>query len=256
MENGMNEVIEMQAPDNRLSAPRNTAVATTPSDLLRLAVEGGADLDRLERLMALQTQWEANEARKAYVADMAEFKKAPPEITKDKIVGYKNKDGSVTGYMHATIGNVTNKIVAALAMRGFSHRWDLEQQSGGLIVVTCVLTHKLGHSERTMLSSTRDDSGKKNNIQQMASTITYLERYTLLAACGVATKDQGDDDGESAESEKEEPTRALPIIAGKAFDRAIASVRGGDYTATEIRKYYALTDDQETALSDVEKEKA
>ncbi|MNL48938.1 ERF superfamily protein [compost metagenome] len=38
-----------------------------------------------------------------------------------------------------------------------------------------------------------DNSGKKNAIQQVASTITYLQRYTLLAATGVATKGQDDD---------------------------------------------------------------
>ena len=38
----------------------------TPSHLLQMAVQQGADLDKLERLMALQERWEATEARKAY----------------------------------------------------------------------------------------------------------------------------------------------------------------------------------------------
>lgn len=174
-----------------VSAAPSTAVA--PADLLRYALENGADLDRLEKLMELQQRFEENEARKAYVAGMAEFKLNPPQIVKDKLVQF-----SGTSYTHATLGNVTGAIVEGLAKHGFSHRWDTEQQ-GAQVVVTCILTHRKGHSERTTLSAAKDDSGKKNNIQQMASTITYLQRYTLLAATGLATHDQGDDDGAGAE---------------------------------------------------------
>ena len=42
-----------------------------------------------------------------------------------------------------------------------------------------------------------DGSGGKNAIQAIGSTVSYLERYTLLAATGLATEDQ-DDDGRGA----------------------------------------------------------
>lgn len=189
-----NNLVQTESQPLRVSALQ---MAVTPVDLLRHALDNGADLDRLERLMNLQQRYEETEARKAYVADMAAFKLNPPEIVKDKLVGYKNKDGSVTGYMHATLGNVTSAIIEGLAQFGFSHRWDTEQQ-GPNVIVTCILTHRMGHSERTTLTAPKDDSGKKNSIQQMASAITYLQRYTLLAATGLATKDQ-DDDGVKAE---------------------------------------------------------
>lgn len=251
----MNDVIEMDQPQRAIAATAPASAPATPADIVLYAMQKGADIAQIEKFMDLQMKWEADQARKAFVADMAEFKKSPPEVVKDKLVGYKNKDGSVTGYTHATLGNVTGAIVEGLARHGFSHRWDTEQLQGGQIVVTCILTHKLGHSERTTLSASRDDSGKKNNIQQMASTVTYLQRYTLLSATGIATKDQADDDGRGAEAEPA-PTKAIPIITGKAFDKAIAAVRAGDYTADEIRKWYTLTEDQDTVLSDVEKEKA
>ena len=59
-----------------------------------------------------------------------------------------------------------------------------------------------GHSESVTLSAPPDDSGKKNNIQQIASTVTYLERYTLLAATGTAVKEQDDDGSASGMSEE------------------------------------------------------
>ena len=44
-----------------------------------------------------------------------------------------------------------------------------------------------------------DDTGKKNSIQQVASTVTYLERYTFLSITGLAVEDQIDDDGQQVE---------------------------------------------------------
>jgi hypothetical protein len=190
------------------------AAPSNPASVLVYAMEKGADMAQIEKLLELQMRWEADQARKAYVADMADFKKQPPTIVKDKLVQY-----SGTSYTHATLGNVTAAIVAGLAKHGFSHRWDTEQL-GANIIVTCILTHKLGHSERTSLSSGKDDSGKKNNIQQMASAITYLQRYTLLAATGLATHDQGDDDGQSAD--------------GSAIDKLIAdAARAPDLLALQ-----------------------
>jgi hypothetical protein len=243
-----NEVIEMHP--NSVAHPTVKAAAT-PADIVLYAMQNGGSIEQIRDFMQLQREWEADQARKAFVADMAEFKKSPPEIVKDKLVGYKNKDGTVTGYTHATLGNVTEAIVSGLARCGFSHRWDTEQQ-GGNIVVTCILTHKLGHSERTSLSAVKDDSGKKNQIQQMASTITYLQRYTLLAATGVATKDQGDDDGSGAEPPAEKQAVIKEKIAGPRFEQALQSIRDGQYTPAEMREYYELTTDQETALADVE----
>ena len=172
-----------------------TAIATTgemqagPLAMAMQAMKAGMSIADMRGMLDLQKDWEANEARKAYVQAMSEFKQNPPEILKRKEVAF-----SGTQYMHATLGDVTQAIMQALAQHGISHRWDTVQSSGQ-ITVTCILTHKLGHSESTTLEGAPDDSGKKNRIQQMASTVTYLQRYTLLAATGLATKDMEDDDG-------------------------------------------------------------
>lgn len=176
------------------------------------ALQAGATVEQLQGLLALQKDWEANEARKAYVAAMAEFKKNPPEIFKRKEVAFGD-----TRYSHATIGDVTSLTVAGLAAHGFSHRWDT-RQTDGRIEVTCILTHNLGHSESTTLEASPDSSGKKNAIQQVASTVTYLQRYTLLAACGLATKDMEDDDGAGAAVVPEIPAELLEAARAEAMN--------------------------------------
>lgn len=165
----------------------------SPAEMIKSAVTGGADLDKLEKLLVLQERWEEKEAKKAYNRAMADFKSTNILIKKDKKVGYKTDKGQV-GYSHATLFNVVDKITAELSKHGLSASWRTHQN--GEISVTCKITHVLGHCEDTTLSAKEDKSGSKNDIQALGSTITYLQRYTLLAATGLATKDQ-DDDGKA-----------------------------------------------------------
>lgn len=181
-----------------VAEPRAVAVVT-PMQMLQIAMERGADLDRLQQLMDLQQRWEANEARKAFVAAMASFKANPPEILKGKHVRFTTQKG-VTEYDHATLADVCAAATKGLADVGISHRWDVTQE-GNKVTVACILTHSLGHSERVQMTAGTDDSGGKNAIQAIGSAITYLQRYTLLAATGLAARDQ-DDDGRSTRVEQ------------------------------------------------------
>ena len=159
----------------------------TPDQMLMRAIEKGADMDQIARFMDLRDRWEATEARKAFVAALGAFKSDPPRLTKNKEVSYTG-----TKYSHASLDHVCDVIGQALAKHGLSYRWEVEQPDGA-IRVTCILQHVLGHSERVSMTAPPDDSGKKNRIQQIASTTSYLERYSLLAITGMAASDMDDD---------------------------------------------------------------
>jgi hypothetical protein len=163
--------------------------AITPMAMLQMAVSQNADLDKLEKLMQLQERYEKNEARKAFTQALSDFKAVGITIGKDKHVKFGN-----TEYNHATLGNICNILGAELSKYGLSYRWNTDQNEGK-IKVTCVLMHVLGHSESVSLESGADSSGSKNSIQAIGSTVSYLQRYTLLAITGTATQEQ-DDDGE------------------------------------------------------------
>ena len=164
-------------------------VAPNPMAMLAHAVQRGTSVEELKGLMELQERWEKNEARKAFVAALNAFKANPPEIFKNKSVSHNG----VFKYKHASLDNASGAIGRALAEHKISHRWDTEQRDGGVIRVTCVLTHEAGHSERTPLEAAPDSSGGKNSIQAVGSTVSYLERYTLLAATRMAEQHQDDD---------------------------------------------------------------
>ena len=117
---------------------------------------------------------------------MTELKANPPTVIKNKHVSFGK-----TSYSHATLAEVCDAAVAAMSKHGLSHRWEVDQSNG--ITVSCVITHKMGHSEATTMTAPPDDSGQKNRIQQIASTVTYLQRYTLMGAVGMASKEMDDD---------------------------------------------------------------
>jgi hypothetical protein len=185
----MATAVNSQPPILERKPPESEAlvqVALTPVELLRIAVSQNADIDKLTKLMDLQERWERSEARKAFVIAMNAFKAKPPAITKNKDVAFGN-----TKYSHATLDHVCDAVTKGLSEHGISHRWKVEQ-SPEWITVSCVLTHAQGHSEETVLKGTPDNSGSKNSIQAIGSTVTYLQRYTLLAACGLAAGNDTD----------------------------------------------------------------
>lgn len=192
------------------------AVTINPMQMIAQAVAQGADVDKLSKLMDLQERWSREEARKAFVAALNSFKANPPEIFKNKSVAFGQ---GKTAYKHATLDQVSGVIGAALSKVGISHTWNTEQLDGGAIRVTCVLTHADGHSERTPLQASPDSSGSKNSIQAVGSTVTYLQRYTLLAATGMAVQDQ-DDDGRQgkrmADNEVQQYTAAIEQLTVEA----------------------------------------
>lgn len=179
-----------------MNRPAAALANVTPMDLLNIVVQQGADPEKMGQLMLLQERWEANEARKAFTNAMAEFKTKALTIIKDKHVSFQTQKGR-TEYDHATIGNVVGVVIPALAEHGISHKWNLSQEKDW-VRVECVLTHRLGHAETVSMGGPPDDSGGKNRLQSYASTVTFLQRYTLLAACGLATSDQPDDDGQGS----------------------------------------------------------
>lgn len=201
----------------------------------RLATSEACDLDRIEKLLALKERWDANEARKAYVAAMAQFKAYSPKIVKDNHVAYQNNKGGMTEYDHATLGALCAAVIDGLAKVGISHSWEYSQ-SEGQVKVTCILTHSLGHSDRVSLHAKHDDSGGKNAIQSLGSAITYLERYTLLGATGLAP--MNDDDGRDTDRRSEKITERQVIDL-----HALITKGGGDLVkALRFLKVSALTE--------------
>lgn len=181
----------------------------------------GFSVEMLEKMLGVQERWEANEARKAYTEALAAFKAAPPSVVKEQQASFGTRQGGQMSYSYASLDTVTRAVIPALAEHGLSHHWTI-QQEGNTVTVRCVLTHRRGHSEYVELSAKADDTGQKNPIQQIGSTVSYLERYTLLAATGLAAEGH-DDDGHQAyrQTRRPIPAQAQPA-SGESRDERVA----------------------------------
>lgn len=182
-------VEEQRAPARQLPT-----VAPDASSLMRIidraALDPHFDVAKLKELLEVKERWDREEARKAYIAAMADFKANPPTV-------YKDKENKQYDSRYTSIGNLVNTVNAALSPHGLTARWDLDQSAG--IKITCVLTHRMGHSESCSMTGPLDTSGQKNPLQQLKSTTTYLKIATFEAVTGLASSNgNADDDGNAA----------------------------------------------------------
>ena len=165
---------------------RRSAGALTPLAMLNRAMETGASMEVLEKFMSLHERWEAGNARKAFDAAISEAKAEIPPIVKNA-KGHNDK-------RYANFAAIAGVVDPILSKHGLSYRFRTAQTDK--ISVTCVLSHRDGHSEETTLAGPADNSGSKNAIQAIGSTRTYLQRYSLIQALGLAATE--DDDGRAA----------------------------------------------------------
>ena len=170
---------------NEKQPPAVSGSITSPTDLLAMAVQQDAPLEKLEKLMDLQERWNKSEAKRAFDSALAAFQAELGPILKTR-QGHNSK--------YADIDDIAQAIRPLLKDNGLAYRFE-QNQEGERINVTCVVTHAQGHSEKASLLAPADDSGGKNDIQSMASTITYLRRYTLTGALGITTGNDDNDGG-------------------------------------------------------------
>jgi hypothetical protein len=163
----------------------------TPADLLAVAVKKGADLQYLKELMDLQERWERKEAHKSFLDALSRFQSMVPVIKKKKTARINSQKGNYS-YKYADLGEIGEQIKGALNECGLSYRWEFEEKDNKL-KVTCFISHRDGHTETSIMDAARDASGGKNDIQQIGSTQTYLQRYTLIGGLGLTTADDDND---------------------------------------------------------------
>lgn len=158
----------------------------------RMMRETTFDPVAIREMLAIKKEYEADEARKAYMVAMAAFKENAPIFYKTKHVDYgvgKPK------FDYAPISEVVSKIVPALATHGITHNWIPKANDKGLVTVRCVLTHRLGHSEWIeSLPVAPGSNPAMSPSQNLQATITFWQRSTLQSITGTAAGDMVDED--------------------------------------------------------------
>ncbi len=167
----------------------------TPMAMIDRAIQAGAGIETLERLMALQERFEANEARREYNEAIAAAKAEIKPIIKKKTASFEGRGNSTVSYAYEDLADVAEIVDPILTNHGLSYKYK-SHVDGTIVTMTCIPFHKRGHEgDGATLSAGLDTSGAKNPIQSMGSTVSYLQRYTLKLAFGLAAAKDTDGNG-------------------------------------------------------------
>ena len=159
--------------------------------MLQAAKALGLTPDDVSKMLDIHVALEDRKAEKEFLAAFAAFQEACPEIHK--------LDQAHNG-KYAKLHRIAKAIRPAMRANGLSFRHEIQDTEKGLRV-TCIVSHVGGHHVTASMSAAADTSGAKSAIQAAASTVTYLERYTLGAALGIVAGDADNDgDGEPVDT--------------------------------------------------------
>ena len=181
--------------------PQASEGAAILSMIERAARDPSVDIEKFERLMAMRERVETRAAQIAFSAAVSEAKAEIRPISKNA-TGHNDKK-------YANFSAYATEVDPILSKHGLSYRFRSTQTDK--ISVTCILSHRDGHSEETTLSGPADTTGNKNAIQAIGSTLTYLQRYSLVLSLGLASAE--DDDGKAAGASKVEYITEDQVIA-------------------------------------------
>lgn len=217
---------EIQAREQKSTAlsPATQQATQVLSMLERVLTAPEFDIDRAERLWAMQKEVMDKQAERAYIEANSLMQGNLPSVVKRGEI--KNSAGNVQS-TYALWEDVNEAIKPVLMKHGFAISFRVEQE-GNKITVTAVLSHKDGHSTTTWIELAPDTTGSKNAVQAVGSAISYGKRYTAGALLNLTSHNE-DDDGRAFG----DPDKTDEVMAKVAdFEAAIM----GAVDETELQK--------------------
>jgi ERF superfamily len=164
----------------------------------RLATRSDLNIDVFERLLNARRSEEDRAAERAFNLAMSQAKGELQPVLKTRDVDYpsRKEGGARTKYRYENFADVAKVVDPVFSAHGLAYRFAVEQQ-GDMARVTCIVSHAEGYSDRVRLES-KVDPGSTGMawVQALGSVLTYLQRYSLRAAIGLAAA--VDDDGRAA----------------------------------------------------------
>lgn len=153
----------------------------------RLALDPRCDMEKLERLMALQERMEAKTAREAFNSSFAEMQCEMPSVE-------KRTENTHTKKKYADLDDINFAVRPVMAKFGFGVSFKIVNQAAG-VTVTGILMHKGGHREETSMILPLDTGAGRSAVQSVGSTTTYGKRYVMCALLNITSGDDNDNDG-------------------------------------------------------------
>jgi len=171
------------------SAPDGSAVQMFE----RLARDPSVDVEKLERLIAMQERIMRHNAEAAFNVAFSLMQPQLPTVTE----GSKTDKGS-----YAPREDIVDAVRPILGRHGFTIGFKTEWPDDSHVRVIGILTHNEGHARTSEFLSGADQTGSKNAIQALGSAVEYGRRYTTTDLLNIVTRKANgkpvDDDGKTA----------------------------------------------------------
>lgn len=182
----------------------------------RLALDPRCDMEKLERLMALQERMEAKSALEAFNASFAEMQCAMPSVV-------KRTENTHTKKLYADLDDINAMVRPVMARYGFGVSFKIVNTPAG-VNITGILMHKGGHREETSMLLPLDAGAGRSAVQSAGSTTTYGKRYVMCALLNITSGDENDNDGYKEPAEDPAITaiqaRQLKALLPKCSEKA------------------------------------
>lgn len=152
------------------------------------------DIDKVERLMALQFQMRDRENEAAFNMVMSEVQSEIGVVT-------KNKHNDQTNSKYADLGAIIEAITPVYTKKGLNLSFDSGKENEGIIPIICYVS-ACGHTRTYHYDSPITDKGIKGTTMMTqaharGSAVSYGRRYLQCMIFNIATID---DDGNQASS--------------------------------------------------------
>ena len=177
---------------NELALKEQTALV---SFIERAATDQNVDIEKLERIIQLKNSEEEKTAKAAYHSAMAQCQSKMPEISEN---GEIVVNGQVRS-RYAKFEDIVKATKPLLSEYGFSFS-SKSQFTDKNVIVSGIVSHAGGHSEETQTVLPFDNSGSKNNVQAVGSSLSYARRYLFCMLFNITTGGE-DDDGNAASND-------------------------------------------------------
>lgn len=218
-----------------IDQPKQVVAVNQPMQLLEMAIQSNADVEKLEKLMALQERWNEQQAKKSFLSAMANFQSKCPDIVKAK-QGHN--------YKYAPLSDIITQVRGLLADSGLSYRFE-QSHDNHVLSVTCIISHVDGHSEKTTMIGDPDTSGSKNAIQAVGSAVQYLMRYTFVGALGIATADEDMDGRVPDQTSVVGQDEVMELVSIMCDEHGNLTAKGQKlWTANKLKDWNSITEKQ------------
>jgi hypothetical protein len=230
-----------------------------PSSILalieRIALNPGADVEKLECMMAMYERFKAKEAELAYNAAKGRILKklTSIKIVKNRSVLHeieqgKPQKGAYEAFKYAPLEEIDKHLRPLLAEEDMDLSYSDEPREGGEILIRGRLKHLPGgHYEDSFMPAPPDTTGGKSNVQAVGSTNSFLRRYVACNIFNIVVVADDDNGARGTIDEVQAKTildlikkakvgvkflkymKARSIAEAGSFEAAVATIAARDY---------------------------